>query len=505
MTVIKDFYRAEDKLVPTQTESIIQIFFNQQVSFYNLFSKPGYLNQTVIGYDGANTGVLGIAVSKGPGWLGGDSNALVELSNGNFLMGFGDSFYGTLDNIGLNSSSTDPDVIGTHNSVSYLVSDDTRTKILVNKFYWGANQNNLRYVEQNEKLTTDRKQYEANPLLTSLCTSIVIGQLYNIDWAPQGKSSLMTPDLSNQINFQLLQKKATNGYLWPLAGMISTSDGYDTVYWFTLSLFEIDRTQFAQTQIYKIPKVANSGSNDLLVSPYDWDAYSTITSLPNFMNQPELVPDSDIYTCTITWTRSFFIDNFQYLMGAAYSSARNVYLTRTTKACTFVKGFGIQAWTKKGWTTYKCPNQDISFEAIVFQMNDGSDPFVGGDQSNQLSEIYKKDDTYNILYLASFSNLGSLTIKHKVYRFRASVITGPYVRDELPIFEDFNPIFDTFIMYEPRAYPQLNTFVPSERDGKQLQVVFSVVGQPLYTYGNSWYDLPSLFQTYKPQFYFYYA
>lgn len=508
MTVYKDFYKTEDKLVETPTKSYIQIFFNQQVDFFNaFFLGTEYLNQSVIGYNGSPTGVLGIATAQGSGWLGGDSNALVELSNGNLFMGFGDSFYGQLIPQGIYSGTTDTETIGFHNTFSYLITNKKEATIVSNRFYVGADQNKVRSPEANEKLSTDAQIINSRNVLKLLCTSIVLGQTYDIEWASRGRTSILTPDLSNQINFQLAQKKAASGNCWPIAGMVQSSMGVDTLYWIIFDRFKLpgSNVEFSQTQILRIKNMAQSTSDTLLISPYDWDANSTIASFPNFMNQPVLLPGTDIYTCSTEWTRSFVFGKYNYLMGAGFSSAKAVYLTRATKPCIFYKGVGIEAWTANGWKTNKCKNEEIELQPIVFQLKDGSDPFSEKDTMNQLSEIFSLNNQYAILFLSSTTNLGSLTIKYQVYVFRSAEITGPYVRDELPIFDDFNPIFENFELYEMRVYPALLKYVPKEREGLQLQCIFSVVGQPYYTHGNEWYGLQSFFQVYKPQFYFYYA
>lgn len=48
-------------------------------------------------------------------------------------------------------------------------------------------------------------------------------------------------------------------------------------------------------------------------------------------------------------------------------------------------------------------------------------------------------------------------------------------------------------------------YVLQKYEDQEIQVVFSVVAQPFQTNGELWYNCASLFEVYKPQFFFYFS
>lgn len=109
--------------------------FNQRFP-NNLFNFPNKIKKI---------NVFGVGDQNGTGWLGGDSAASIQLSNGDLLFTFGDSFICKIDSPNIWLSYRNKTLITMpHNSLSYLKIDKlNKNEIKQNIFFIGQSRQNL--------------------------------------------------------------------------------------------------------------------------------------------------------------------------------------------------------------------------------------------------------------------------------------------------------------------------------------------------------------------------
>lgn len=506
MTVIKE----------NNLKSDIQPFFNCSNPNLNTIKQYSVIGDPI---DSA-IGVFGIATTKGVGFLGGDSNGVVALTNGNAFMCFADTFFGNLVQVGYWNTVKNPssdrnknnilNAVAFRNSFCYMVSQ--KNTLFSNTYYVGNSEKNARTPDPLASIKTNSPptEYEKN-----LFSTIIIGQSLpeTQPWATRGTQPLLTPDYSNQINHRKTSRTADYGYTWPLAGFAflpAPIAKKESLMWICFQTFsftlENETIEINESQMVVIPKAASTTSSDIL-SPYLWDKQSQIFSFPDYMTKPVLIHSCPpLYKCQRQWKKTMNIDEYYYLIGYEQMKDKvDIFLVRVTNPIQYVTQDGIEVWTAQGWAI---ANPDTVLEPLKFFKSNGEPLVITS--SNKVSEIYydAKQSLFTMLLLDDKLDLETNTyVERRVLRMIGPTVSGPFFTIPEPLVSRFpaqySPYFD---IYSIRISPFFNTVVTekSPNEKETLRFVFHMVGQPIQLYGDLWYNGNSIYSTYFVQFYLYF-
>jgi len=388
--------------------------------------------------------IFGVGDRNGAGWQGGDSVGSIELSNGDLLFVFGDSFF--MDIIAPNAflSFRNPkNVVMVHNSVSYMSLGNK--KVANNTFFIGQN-----------------KDYLINDI--DLSSSNCLVQKYNIenykknpiDFTPTGCETLLQPT-----NLPGSSKKIS---CWLYGGICKKNDIA-----ILCGNYASDMSPIG-FQFIEIKNAINSKS--LQTNPFLWDK-STDTIRHDFAFQNNIL-----------WEKVNKIDDKNYIIygGKNLNPGTEIYLLKGTYDEILSNNFKI--WNGKKWK-----KKDLN-SLHPIQVYDNK--IIGANYFSEFDYDKKSKHYY-------FFGIGmSIDKKYILERYISKNLTGPYFLDK-----NFDYLFPEWInvraheinCYNLRSHPGLAKCF-------QVKSVLSYVCQgyfPQYS-GLLFDDFLSSYNIYYPQF-----
>lgn len=386
--------------------------------------------------------VLGVGDTKGAGWQGGDSVGSIELSNGDLIFVFGDSFISKMQQPNVWLAYRDYNVQMPHNSISYMKLG--KNKISSNTFFIGQDKTNLIndlglgvYTNGCPFKTYDLANYKNDPM----------------DFTPNGCDTLIQP--SN------VKTSSKNVSCWLYGGMNSKGD----VALLAGNFVGITNVGF---QFIEIKNAINK--NALGLNPFLWDKLGKRHELPSH-------PD-------ILWEKINRIqDTEEYLVygGKNLHPGAEVYLLKGTYRQFLDRSY--QLWDGGRWQA----TQDMTRQKPIV-INDSK--FVG---PNYFSEFESSGKQYFFYGIAMNDDK-----KYVLYRYTSKNLTGPYDMDKSFIYSFPNWIntrSNELDCYNLRSHPGLARCF-------KVKSVLSYMCQGRYPqYSGYFFDsVYSAYNTYYPQF-----
>lgn len=385
--------------------------------------------------------VFGVGDTNGAGWQGGDSVGSIELSNGDLIFVFGDSFISKIQQPNAWLAYRDYNVQMPHNSISYMKLG--KNEILSNTFFIGQDKNNLINdlgLEFNKSCPFQNynlDNYRKNPM----------------DFTPNGCNTLLQP--SN------VTTTLKNISCWLYGGMNENND----IAILVGNYVGITNVGF---QFIEIKNAINKSALNL--NPFLWDKMGVRYELPSH-------PD-------VLWEKINLIQNSnEYLIygGKNLHPGAMVYLLKGTYRQFLDRSF--QTWNGSQWLD----SQDLSKQMPII-INDNK--FIG---PNYFSEFEMLDNEWFFYGLAMNEEK-----KYVLYRYTSNTLTGPYEMDK-----GFSYTFPNWInmrsneidCYNLRSHPGLAKCF-------HVKSVLSYICQGRYPqYSGYFFDnVYSPYNTYYPQF-----
>lgn len=314
--------------------------------------------------------VLGIGDKNGPGWQGGDSVGSIELSNGDLIFVFGDSFITKMQQPNVWLSFRDYTLQMPHNSISYMKLKDG--KIHQNIFFIGQNKDNLinnigfEYNTDCHFTFYNLQNYKKNPL----------------DFTHNGCNTLLQPSG--------IKSTSKNISCWLYGGMNDKNN-------IAILAGNFIGFQNVGFQFIEIKDAIHKTS--LNINPYLWDKIGIRHELPS-------VPK-------ILWTKiNKFEDNYIIYGGKNLHPGTDIYLLKGTYSEFLNKSFFI--WNGNKWCKFKDFHEQKPLIVKDFR-NIGP---------NYFSEFEKYDNEYFFYSIGIDSNN-----KYVLFRYISKYLTGPYSID----------------------------------------------------------------------------
>lgn len=421
----------------------------------NLFTMPNTI-------DGVK--VFGVGDQNGVGWLGGDSAASIQLSNGDLLFVFGDSFLSKIDapNVWLSMRDTGQ-ITMPHNSLSYLKVDKSdRTKIKQNIFFIGQSEQN---VSNSFGLGFDTEcPFEYTQGLLQKYRSSPY--FFN----PNGCESFIQPRGEN------IPKDAN---VWLMGGMCQKSD-------IAILSSVVQGIKNIGTQFIEVQDAINK--NGLAKNPFLWDKDPTT----RFFN----ISDELTMNNTILYQKIMKDADGMYVVIGSRNKKPGVeiYLFRGTYN-QILQQNNIQVWNGR-WNVISNRTKTIELKPIEIR----NDILYG---TNYYCEFYfsEKENTYCFFSISTDENKNKILYKYKSV---SKKIEGPYDIDDTFIYsfpQWINNMSDQLDVYSLRSHPGLNRIVQNDTN-ENVEIVLSYVVQGIFPqYSGNFFNINySTYNIYYPQF-----